>query len=150
MIRHIDENLFKGLEPVYWLPKVYIAEAVLLRICVDLQFKSSNFLNWISGDKHNTLLSYTSMFVFDCDIDGTLDSRLLPDTEAFCVIFQAFLYSADFLPFSKSIRSKNSFRRAIRVSNSLDPDQARQNVGPDLGPNCLQRLSADDISRQRF
>ena len=29
------------------------------------------------------------------------------------------------------------------MSNSLDPDQARQNVGPDLGPNCLQRLSAD-------
>ena len=26
----------------------------------------------------------------------------------------------------------------IRVSNSLDPDQARWNVGPDLGPNCLQ------------
>ena len=22
-------------------------------------------------------------------------------------------------------------------------------VGPDLGPNCLQRLSADDTSRQR-
>ena len=35
------------------------------------------------------------------------------------------------------------------VSNSLNPDQARQNVGPDLGPNCLQRLSADDTSRQR-
>ena len=30
------------------------------------------------------------------------------------------------------------------MSNSLDPDQARQFVGPDLGPNCLPRLSADD------
>ena len=30
------------------------------------------------------------------------------------------------------------------MSNSLDPDQARHSVGPDLGPNCLQRLSADD------
>ena len=37
----------------------------------------------------------------------------------------------------------------IRVSNSLDPDQARRSVGPDLGTNCLQRLSADDTSRQR-
>ena len=27
----------------------------------------------------------------------------------------------------------------MRVSNSLDPDQARHFVGPDLGPNCLQR-----------
>ena len=29
------------------------------------------------------------------------------------------------------------------MSYSLDPDQARHLVGPDLGPNCLQRLSAD-------
>ena len=35
------------------------------------------------------------------------------------------------------------------VSNSLDQYQARRSVGPDLGPNCLQRLSADDISRSR-
>ena len=35
------------------------------------------------------------------------------------------------------------------MSNSLDPDQVRRFVGPDLGPNCLQRLSADDTSRQR-
>ena len=26
----------------------------------------------------------------------------------------------------------------IRVTNSLDPDQARRFVGPDLGTNCLQ------------
>ena len=30
------------------------------------------------------------------------------------------------------------------MSNSLNPDQDRCFVGPDLGPNCLQRLSADD------
>ena len=35
------------------------------------------------------------------------------------------------------------------MSNSLDPDQARQIVRPDLGPNCLPRLSADDTGRQR-
>ena len=28
----------------------------------------------------------------------------------------------------------------IRVSNSLDPDQDRHNVGPDLDPNSLQRF----------
>ena len=33
------------------------------------------------------------------------------------------------------------------MSNSLDPDQDRRPVGPDQGPNCLQRLSADDKSR---
>ena len=36
----------------------------------------------------------------------------------------------------------------IRVSNNLDPDQAPRFVGPALGPNCFQRLSADDTSRQ--
>ena len=36
----------------------------------------------------------------------------------------------------------------ILGSNSLDPDHDRQNVGPDLGPNCLQRLSADDTRKQ--
>ena len=34
-----------------------------------------------------------------------------------------------------------------RVSNSLDPDQARHYVGPDLGPNGLQMLLADDTCR---
>ena len=32
------------------------------------------------------------------------------------------------------------------MSNCLDQDQDRHSVGPDLGPNCLQRLSADDKS----
>ena len=35
----------------------------------------------------------------------------------------------------------------IRVSNGLDQDQDRLSVGPDLGPNRLQR-SADDKSRR--
>ena len=39
--------------------------------------------------------------------------------------------------FSKSTFMKNYFRNTIRVSNSLEPDQARHFVGPDLGPNCL-------------
>ena len=28
------------------------------------------------------------------------------------------------------------------MSNGLDPDQARRNFGPDLGPNCLQTVQA--------
>ena len=39
------------------------------------------------------------------------------------------------------------FRMTIGVANSFDPDQARHFVGPDLDPNCLQRLSADDTGR---
>ena len=35
------------------------------------------------------------------------------------------------------------------MSNSLDPDQARRFVGPDLGSNCLPMLSADKTGRPR-
>ena len=50
-----------------------------------------------------------------------------------------FLRTADFF-------SNYSFLE--RVSNILDPDQARHFVGPDLSPNCLQRLSADNTSKK--
>ena len=30
------------------------------------------------------------------------------------------------------------------MSNNLDPGQARRFVAPDLNPNCVQMLSADD------
>ena len=55
------------------------------------------------------------------------------------------LSSADI--FSKSVCccfSKTSFGNIRRVSSSLDPDHAQRFVGPDLGPNCLLRLSAGD------
>ena len=55
--------------------------------------------------------------------------------------------SADF---TKLAFSKKKFRNTIRASNSLDPDQDRHYVGPGLGPNCLQRLSADDKKRKEF
>ena len=45
--------------------------------------------------------------------------------------------------------SKISFENTIRVSNSLDPEEARHFVGPDLDQNCFPRLSADDTSRQQ-
>ena len=40
----------------------------------------------------------------------------------------------------------------IRMSNILDPDQVLSFVGPDLGPNCLQRWSADNnlVCRVKF
>ena len=57
--------------------------------------------------------------------------------------FSCFLLSAYFLKIK--FFWKNSFRNTIWVSNRLDLDQARQNVWTDLGPICLQRLSADRI-----
>ena len=52
--------------------------------------------------------------------------------------------------FSKSTLIKNSFRNTIKVLNGLDPIHSQRFVRPDLGPNCLQRLSADNTSRQRI
>ena len=46
---------------------------------------------------------------------------------------------------------KQMFWKPLRVqeSKSLDPDQARHFVGPDLAPNTLQRVSADYTRKQR-
>ena len=51
--------------------------------------------------------------------------------------------------FQNQFFQTNYFRNIINVSNSLDPDQACRFVRPDLGPNCLKRLSAEDTGRQR-
>ena len=58
--------------------------------------------------------------------------------------FAGFFFCRLLFFFSKSTFSKNYFRNTIRVSNSLDLDQAWYFVRPDWGPKCLQRLSADD------
>ena len=38
---------------------------------------------------------------------------------------------------------KKFFQLHYQSVKRLDPDQDQQNVGPDLGPNCLEKLSAD-------
>ena len=59
--------------------------------------------------------------------------RLVLDLLLLSVLGNLHTLSADFF--------KNKFKK-YRVSNSLDPDQAQQKVGPDLDPDCLQRLLA--------
>ena len=54
------------------------------------------------------------------------------------------LLSMDFFFFFQ----KKNLSGIQSVSNNLDPDQTRRSIGPDLGPNCFQRLSADDKSCQ--
>ena len=74
-----------------------------------------------------------------------------------CVLSHVNIFSCFFflsfaeLFISRLIFSKISIRNTctITVSNNLDPDQARHLVRPDLGPNCLERLSADNTRRQR-
>ena len=51
---------------------------------------------------------------------------------------------------SNSTFSKSFFFQEYHqsIKNSMDPDQVRRFDGPDLGPNCLQKLSENDTSRQ--
>ena len=50
----------------------------------------------------------------------------------------------------------NSYRKTIRVSNNLAPDQAQHFVRPDLNPNWLQRgyqqttLAGEELRVERF
>ena len=45
-------------------------------------------------------------------------------------------------------KSKFLKKKYIRTLKRLDPDQDRRSVGPDLDPNCLQRVSVD-ASKER-
>ena len=67
-----------------------------------------------------------------------------------CMLGKFCVHFCRLLKFSKSLFSKNSFWNIIRMSNNLDLDQAQQFVGPDLGLNCLQKLSSDDTSRHKI
>ena len=58
-----------------------------------------------------------------------------------------FFLSTDY--FLQNSEHSTGLHCTCRVANRLDLDQARHFVGPDLAPNCLHRLSADDNSRNR-
>ena len=59
-------------------------------------------------------------------------------------ILWKLFYISNLFSKKKENTLKPSFRNTIRVSNSLDQDQVRLFVGPDLGPNCLQRPSVEN------
>ena len=69
----------------------------------------------------------------------------LKGSKLFAKGYQQMTMSCKCLRQSLKISVQHQLVITIKVSNSLDPDRRRQNVGPDLGPNCLQSLSADDM-----
>ena len=66
---------------------------------------------------------------------------MLGNYTCFCCCLQTFFFKI------KINRFEKFFQEHYQSVKMLDPDQDQLNVGPDLGPNCLQRLSADDKSR---
>ena len=78
--------------------------------------------------------------------------RRLINYECFFSFFFFFFFfciaSAEF--FSQNHLTRKNLPEIPFVSNSFDPDQAPPNVGTELDPSCLQRLSADNTSRQNL
>ena len=50
---------------------------------------------------------------------------------------------------SSDIFLEKIFQEYHLCQTVLDPDQAPHNVGPDLDPTCLQRITLGDPSRRR-
>ena len=59
--------------------------------------------------------------------------------------FGHFLSSADFFQNKRSEKKYNQ----IDSVKQFGPRSGPTNCQPDVGPKCLQRLSADDTSRQK-
>ena len=79
------------------------------------------------------------------DLKGSHVEDFIFKLLAFWVIVNAFVFC---WLISKLTFFKYFFRNTIWESNGLDPDQD-EHFGPNLDPNCLQRLSADDKSRRQ-
>ena len=90
---------------------------------------ATNIWHWV---KVQSRWSKNDIFAKKLYFDQLLDFQILLSlsfTHFYCAIF----YSLD-----------AGFFQYHPGEKSLDPDQAQHFVGPDLGPNCLQRLSADN------
>ena len=61
-----------------------------------------------------------------------------------CMVNSQVMSSAEC--FQNQLFKKKSLESTIGVSNILDSDQDRRFVGPDLHPNCLQRLLAAKLN----
>ena len=51
--------------------------------------------------------------------------------------FRQKVVSRSFSVFNSLPTSSDFYHLLITFANSLDPDQAQQNISPDLDPNCL-------------
>ena len=91
-------------------------------------------------------ISITDITVrMDREDPGTPAKKIIKNTQLTHSLqgnFVCFLF-ADF------VIEKKSYRNTISASNSLNPDQAGHIVRPNLCPNCLQSLSADNNSHQK-
>ena len=67
----------------------------------------------------------------------------------FCLLSAFFFFQNKLFKKNIFLEYRHYSFKPSECHTVLDPDQAQYFVGPDLGPNCLQKLSADDTSKQR-
>ena len=99
-----------------------LTEAVLTsthNLCFEQKYE--NYQNFSSESFHIWLVKF-SMYV---NRHVFIMKRKVENSPSVSSFLYSFLASGDFCRLLKTF------------ANSLDPDQARQNVGPDLDPNCL-------------
>ena len=126
-----------------WKSMLSLPVSFKLSIIFDNQVSHKHVISTKTQHLMNTSYQCLSKMITNLPILQGSDKPPTLITKLFaCCVFFSLLSSADF--FSKFTFLKSYFRNTIRVSNKLDPDQAWHLVGPDLGTNCLQRLSADD------
>ena len=124
----VEKSVF--LRSLNWL-KIYVVE-----------YGKLHFVTLLQALSLVLLVFFCFAFYFTCIL--LITYLFTKEIFAFWVILHHLIF---LLKFSFT---KTSFRNAIDVSNRLDPDQTRQNIGTNLGPNCLKRLSVDNSSRQRL
>ena len=81
-------------------------------------------------------MKYHALFVIFEKVAKIFNRRLLQ-------IIGGALRVNSFQKFVQEHYQSKLFRNTIRALTHLDPDQDQSSVGPDVGPICLQRLSAD-------
>ena len=78
------------------------------------------------------------MFLSNNPSSGDINSSNLPCFFMICCLLLTFSKINFFEKFFQGCHQS--------VSNSLDPDQYQHSVSPDLGPDCLQRVSRKELN----
>ena len=82
------------------------------------------------------------------DYAYVISTKNLVNPNGSCLTFFSLLIFGKKMQVLKNLSGLPSECQA--VCEQLDPDQAHQNVVPDMGPNCSQSLSADNKSGERL
>ena len=106
--------------------KIYNSINILVCIFIVVTGKCSKhhvslqLVKFMSAFHHNPIITNYQAMLFECWV-------IVHGYVVICYFFTKFTFS------------NISSRYSMKVSNGSNPDQDQQPVGPDLGPNCLQR-----------